>query len=38
MKFNELCECCKSYDDTWNINCFCNECQKKILENDGKIE
>lgn len=24
------CPMCKDYDDTWDINCFCDKCKKLI--------
>ena len=25
------CKSCKDYDDTWDIECFCNNCKNNIL-------
>jgi len=40
MKFEtenkiQKCKNCKDYDDTWDIECFCNDCQK-LLRDDEK--
>ena len=25
-----MCKMCKDYNDTWDFECFCEECQKLI--------
>jgi hypothetical protein len=37
LQYNELCEICKDYDDTWTINDFCSECKKKLSKSNGEI-
>lgn len=38
MEYEELCLMCKDYDDTWDITCFCPECQDKLLKSNGEIK
>ena len=36
--YNDLCDMCKDYDDTWTYNDFCNNCQEKLNKYNGRIE
>ena len=36
VKYDDLCEICKDYDDSWDITCFCEKCAKLVSE--GEVE
>ena len=38
MDYDDLCQACKGYDDTWSDDCFCDECRKKISDGGGDIK
>jgi hypothetical protein len=37
ISYDDLCEQCKTYDDSWDIECFCPKC-KELLKNGAIIQ